>query len=294
MTQQTYKSYKDLLRDKPKINLLKVTGNFTKNKHGNIQIECICECGTLTYKYFSDLNYSNLKRMAYSCGCYLKNRCSELGKSNRKYSINSSKIIDSPAVRYIIGLYAADGHVNRSGSTLTLQERDGLILEKIKNYLEYSGSTRFINRKKENYQNSISLFISDKNFLNLLENHGLGYKKTENLTVPEYLKEDKDFWRGMIDGDGCIFKYDYGFYNYGVQLVGTLPVIEAFKEFVEKLGIRAGKIYKIKDTFVYNLKVSNKNSVPLLDILYKDLEESDLYIKRKYEKYREIKDINKK
>jgi len=275
----TYRTYKDMLIALPKIGRLQVIGLSHKNKWGAYYIKCQCDCGNITNTDFSSLNKSKVQ----SCGCLQKEAVKYTGVKNKKYKVNVDKLVDNEVTAYIVGLYAADGSNEKSGLSLGLQSTDKEILEKVSSYFNYTG--RLYTMKQ-----SVRLTISDPAFRKFFEERGIVKNKTLDYQVPDCYLYNSHFWRGMIDGDGCIFKYEKQYTTYGVSLVGTKHTIDAFKKFCEFILDKPVKVkpYKIKSAIeVYSINFVGKMYLPLLNALYEDLTDN-MYITRKYNKYLEI------
>jgi hypothetical protein len=275
----TYRTYTDMLIALPKIGKLQVVELSHKNKWGAYYIKCQCDCGNVTSTSFSSLN----KFKAQSCGCLQKEAVKHTGTKNKKYTINVDKLVDNDITAYIAGIYAADGSNEKFGISIGLQSTDKEILEKISNYFNYTGP---LYTMKE----SIRLTISDHDFRKFFEKRGVVKNKTHDYQVPDFYLYNAHFWRGMIDGDGCIFKYKKQYTTYGVSLVGTKHTIDAFKKFCEFILDKPVKVkpYKIKSAIeVYSINFVGKMYLPLLNALYEDLTDN-MYITRKYNKYLEI------
>jgi hypothetical protein len=275
----TYRTYTDMLIALPKIGKLQVLELSHKNKWGAYYIKCQCDCGNITTTDFSSLNKSKVQ----SCGCLQKEAVKHTGVKNKKYTVDVDKLVDNDITAYIAGLYGADGSNEKSAISIGLQTTDKEILEKISSYFNYTGS---LYTMKE----SIRLTISDHDFRKFFEKRGVVKNKTHDYQVPDFYLYNAHFWRGMIDGDGCIFKYEKQYTSYGVSLVGTKHTIEAFKKFCEFILDKPVKVkpYKIKSAIeVYSINFVGKIYLPLLNALYEDLEDN-MYITRKYNKYLEI------
>lgn len=275
----TYRTYKDMLTALPKIGNLQVVELSHKNKWGAYYIKCQCDCGNITTTDFSSLNKSKVK----SCGCLQKEAVKHTGTKNKKYTIDVDKLVDNDITAYIAGIYAADGSNEKSGISIGLQSTDKEILEKISSYFNYTGHL-YIMRE------SVRLTISDLAFRKYFEARGIVKNKTLDYQVPDLYLHNPHFWRGMIDGDGCIFKYKKQYTTYGVSLVGTKHTIDTFKKFCEFILDKPVKVkpYKIKSaTEVYSINFVGKMYLPLLNVLYGDLT-NHMYITRKYNKYLEI------
>ena len=275
----TYRTYKDMLTALPKIGKLQVVELSHKNKWGAYYIKCQCDCGNITTTDFSSLNKSKVQ----SCGCLQKEAVKHTGTKNKKYTVDANKLVDNEITAYIAGIYAADGSNEKSGISLGLQSTDEEILKKISSYFNYTGPLYIM-------KGSVRLTISDSAFRKYFEARGIVKNKTLDYQVPDCYLYNSHFWRGMIDGDGCIFKYQKQYITYGVSLVGTKHTIDSFKKYCEFILGKSVKVkpYKIKSTIdVYSINFVGKMYLPLLNALYKDLKDH-MYITRKYNKYLEI------
>jgi hypothetical protein len=275
----TYRTYKDMLIALPKIGRLQVIELSHKNKWGAYYIKCQCECGNTTTTDFSSLNKSKVQ----SCGCLQKEAVKHTGIKNKKYTIDVTKLVDNNVTAYIAGLYAADGSNEKSGLSIGLQITDREILEKVSNYLNYTGPLYTMKQ-------SIRLTISDLAFRKFFENRGIVKNKTVDYQVPDIYLYNSHFWRGMLDGDGCIFKYKRKYTTYGISLVGTEHTINAFKQFCEFILGKTIKVkpYKIKSSIeIYSINFVGKMYLPLLKAIYNN-PIANMYITRKYNKYLEI------
>jgi hypothetical protein len=282
----TYRTYTDMLIALPKIGKLQVVELSHKNKWGAYYIKCQCDCGNITTTDFSSLN----KSKAQSCGCLQRETVKNTGTKNRRYTIDVDKLVDNNITAYIVGIYSADGSNEKSAISIGLQSTDKDILEKISSYFNYTGPLYTISRSKNNEKDQVRLTISDNSFRKFFEERGIVKNKTLDYQVPDLYSHNLHFWRGMIDGDGCIFKYEKQYTTYGVSLVGTKHTIDTFKKFCEFILDKPVKVkpYKIKSAIeVYSINFVGKMYLPLLNALYKDLKDH-MYITRKYNKYLEI------
>ena len=275
----TDRTYKDMLTALPKIGKLQVVELSHKNKWGAYYIKCQCDCGNITTTDFSSLNKSKVQ----SCGCLQKEAVKHTGTKNKKYTINLDKLIDNNITAYIAGIYAADGSNEKSGISIGLQSTDKEVLEKISNYFNYTGPLYIM-------KESIRLTISDLAFRKFFEARGIIKNKTLDYQVPSFYLHNPHFWRGMLDGDGCIFKYERKYTIYGISLVGTKHTIDSFKKYCEFVLGKYVKVkpYKIKSsTEVYSINFVGKMYLPLLNAIYSS-PIANMYITRKYNKYLEI------
>lgn len=226
------------------------------------------------------------------------------GKSNAKIHDN---ILDklTPDSLYWIGFLYADGHIEkepRKRITLTISNKDETHLKK---YCKFFGEGLQIrdvtdsNAKAPGQINFDGKYLrvgfSSKGIYDRLLNLGFTNNKTLNLIPDNELKNSRDFWRGVIDGDGHVCttgatkangKYDYAC----VGLSGTEDTLIGFLKFVKDNEIETEvSPYKDKRRNVWKLDIHNTRALKILDLLYKD---SITYLERKYQKYQEIIQLN--
>lgn len=113
----------------------------------------------------------------------------------------------TPISVYLLGLIWSDGHLGVKYSvTITCVTSD---LKQLDSLITQTGNWGiFYRQPKGNRQPQQTFYISDKILYQFLENHGYKKKSTEPATkilnlIPPNLQ--KYWWRGFLDGDGCIF-----------------------------------------------------------------------------------------
>jgi len=72
------KKITELIASKPTYNRLTLTGEYSSNKHGQRQVEAICECGTTKFYPLRDLKRTD-GRATKSCGCFTTDRIKKHG-----------------------------------------------------------------------------------------------------------------------------------------------------------------------------------------------------------------------
>lgn len=213
-------------------------------------------------------------------------------ENNIRYSRNRNYFdnINSPNKAYVLGLIYADGCNNRKHNSLTisLQEEDRDLLERVKNEIEYEGDLRLIplHEKNENYKNQYVLCINDEYISEQLEKLGVVNSKSLILKFPTFLNESlySHFLRGYFDGDGCIY-YDQKRDKSQVHIVGTYEFCSMVSNILNTLDCKHN-IYHPKQSGESNTYVlrtcGNKSSYTFLSWMYKD---ADIKMERKYRKY---------
>jgi len=194
----------------------------------------------------------------------------------------------NPESLYWIGFLYADGHVRKDKEysiELEIELQDKSHLEKYKTFLE-------CNKEVKQYEeNSVCLKIFSKVIHSRLKELGFDNRKSWTAIPHPLLKESRDFWRGVIDGDG-------GVYDYKTKMVSLCGTLETIFEFIifcsEQLGIKekypshSNKKGYATST-LYQVHYYGEDSKKVLHLLYKD---SVTYLERKYQKYLNIVETN--
>ncbi len=130
----------------------------------------------------------------------------EEARNNRKnYSIDL-KIIDSEFKAYFIGLMLTDGYIsgnNKFGLQMTDEDVIKYIADVTNNtYYPYDYSN---GENKTDYR----IIFSNHQQIEYLKRYGIVERKSRILSPPALYPEEEKFlpyiFRGIIDGDGCIF-----------------------------------------------------------------------------------------
>ena len=210
-----------------------------------------------------------------------------------KYQVNRDffKIWSSP-MAYVLGFIAADGSLEDAsylrGKYLRICSSDREILEKIKIAMDSAHTIATLKPKeicmygkkyisKEKYM----LRIGSHEIYNDLVKLGITLRKSKTIDLPKVpLDYAKDFFRGYLDGDGCINIYEKkrrlsvtftsGSELFLRQLTGAISI---------SVGIRAHNVFSNNRAF--QIKYSTREAVPLLKYIYSDVA-NELYLNRKH------------
>ena len=119
--------------------------------------------------------------------------------------------INTQEKAYVLGFLFADGYnyEKRGVVSLSLQEKDKEILDKISKCLKNTKPLQFIDmikyHKGKSHQNQYRLSISSHYTSAILAQLGCGQKKSYTCQFPAISSEmTPHFLRGYFDGDGCI------------------------------------------------------------------------------------------
>lgn len=148
---------------------------------------------------------------------------------------------------YFAGLLFADGCVRQKSdrgysgawyTTLSLQKRDRAIVERFRAFLksDHPIHDRVPQTSKSgvNSAGACMLSICSARLAKSLVRFGVIPRKTYTASVPEWLRTNRHFWRGVVDGDGWITfrKRPLGKAEPKIGLCGTWEVVEQFREWV--------------------------------------------------------------
>jgi len=244
---------------------------------------------------------------------WLKRRNITLRKKewNRKYTLNQNYFdkIDTEDKAYFLGFLCADGNNYEKNKYigLALKENDKEILEKFNYYLEsnrplsYVDKKTFYNKKtkkkytrKPQYKLHINSITISNNLTKLgcVPNKSLILQFPTENQVPSHLI--RHFIRGYFDGDGSIYNY---FDNrtqcerYGCEIISTTFFNEKLKRYIKStLGLNPVIKYnknhkKVTSSLCF---ASKYESLDFLNWLYQN---NSICLKRKYDKYLQIKEL---
>ena len=189
---------------------------------------------------------------------------------------------------YILGFLFADGCINKNKIhnylVVELNPKDIEILEFIKKEIQPNLKIKFytkINKKRKKIYHSAGLHFSSSDLVEDLINFGCVPNKTKKeIRIPNIPQEFyKDFIRGYFDGDGSINISNNG--KYGCYM--CCSSISFLKDVQNILGF--GIISKSNNPFRINF-YSKKDLELFFDYIYND--EDIFYLKRKFEKFKEV------
>jgi|SRR3989344_4011352 len=188
---------------------------------------------------------------------------------------NKVKIEWSPNFAYAIGLLATDGCLSKDGRHIDFTSNDK---EQLLNFLKCLRITDAkITEKHSGSSINIGLRVqfSDVNFYRFLVSIGLMPKKSKiinEVQIPD--QYFFDFLRGHFDGDGSFYSYwdprwksSYMFYT-SFTSASENHIKWLRNRIFDLLGIN-GHISKAKMASWYSLRYAKKDSVKLLDKLYR-------------------------
>lgn len=193
---------------------------------------------------------------------------------------NYFDIIDSSNKAYLLGFLYADGCINKNNSvSIIVHQKDVEILKMFQKELHANNNIRKVKSKPHVRIDFCSKYLCDS-----LKQIGCGRNKTFHLYFPDIPQEfTYDFIRGFMDGDGCISITDRGEHKYiSLSFTGTLEMLEMLKSIFQVDN--PIKFYRNS----YALHIGKE--VDVLRILRNIYCDAELYMTRKFNKYKEFRD----
>ncbi len=190
----------------------------------------------------------------------------------RKHKVNENYFkIWSHEMAWVLGLFITDGCVNKTHSSVSLTQKNQIILRQVAKYMDAD----YILSKKYKTRTTATLIINSKEIKNDLAN--LGVLPNKSLTVQFPSVPDAflpSFIRGVVDGDGWVQKKGY-----------VMNITTASSSFAEGL-LLVFQTWKLRSEIteeitqagnpVFRVWVKGKLDLPrLADIIYND--EIDYY-----------------
>lgn len=188
----------------------------------------------------------------------------------------------TPESIYWIGLLYADGHVHRKGwygVELTLHTDD---IDHLYNFGKFLKSNK--EPKIVKGSNCAKFIVGCERIHKRLTELGFTPDKSYTGVPHEELKHSRDFWRGVIDGDGCLWSSKYAL-RRSLGICGTEKTCEGFRDFIAKNDIYSkASIMDVKGESTWKLTYEGFIADAVAELLYGG---SEIHMERKYRKYLE-------
>jgi len=160
---------------------------------------------------------------------------------------------------YWAGFIGADGCMYNNQLSISLQTRD---LPHLLKFKEFIGCRQ--DPIKERDKEAYTLKFSSHKIRKDLERYGITPRKSLTFSPPDFCCESADFWRGMVDGDGCVRVALDG--KPTLALVGSFDAMEGFKKWVRKFSSTKAK--GSKQVNIYTFSVYGRHAIPILNQLH--------------------------
>jgi hypothetical protein len=169
---------------------------------------------------------------------------------------------------YWIGFLMADGCIcpvktGQTGISINISAKDEACVHRFRRFI---GSRHKIGRHQPKRGNElVRLRIYSDRIAGALARYGVVPRKSQTAKV-YILDKNRDFWRGVIDGDGYLtFRSNTGC----LGLVGSRYLVEQFREFI--LGICPDfKRPVLRHASIYRLELRSVHAIAVAATLYSD------------------------
>lgn len=252
-------------------------------------------------KIILEMNGVNTRSLKEARGLRKDDESSLLGLNGRKYTINEEKISKwSEELAYICGFISADGYVTDRFVRIVLQREDKELLEKISNYLEFTGSVQSTVSKVSGIEcETCRIEIYNVKLVNFLKNIGITNNKSKTVYISELIPNIfvKDFIRGYFDGDGSIGVI-YGTksktLNFRVRISsGSKTMIEDIVSYMKTEGIlNKAKISTSKKGNIFEICYSTSKAIMIHKLFYSH--NPSIFLERKKLKFDELIEMKNK
>lgn len=187
----------------------------------------------------------------------------------------------TPESAYWIGFLMADGSIAGNAIRLELAVKDISHIEKFRTFLKsehkiaIQSRVRKYNNAKKKYITGLFIVCSDR-LSEDLGKLGVVPRKTFTATVAPPLAMSPDFWRGVIDGDGCLYMHQSKY--PAITLTGSGPLVTQFITFAKRASplLAAGLV---KQAGVFQFHATGRPAIPIISVLYKD---ASVFLDRKF------------
>ena len=217
----------------------------------------------------------------------------------RKYTLDESffDVIDTEEKAFALGMIVTDGNITRKHGTITgfkidIQSCDIDVLDCIKGALKYSGPIRRLDQYDVDgctRKDKVRLDISSVRLaraLQLLEVHPA---KSMHETLPSLITRlSRPLILGILAGDGSTFFRRSGRYSRiaVVDFCGTKELLTGIQAIIP-LSVPSSLYRDKRHLNIWSLRFNGRSALLLLSWLYSPMPRC--YMKRKYDKYLEIK-----
>ncbi len=223
-------------------------------------------------------------------------------KQTRKYTINENYFdtIDTEEKAYFLGLLYSDGCNDSDNARiiLGLQDEDREILDKFNIAINSNRPLSFIDCSKridKKCKNMYRLTINSRHMSDKLTELGCMKQKTFLLKFPT---EDqvpnpllKHWLRGLWDGDGSFsLSKNKNRFLMNTSIISTKNIIESINLFILKELNIEGSVYKPKKSTKNTTDLHYTGLIKGLKIIRWLYLDSNIYLKRKYDRYLTIEE----
>ena len=177
---------------------------------------------------------------------------------------------------YWLGFLMADGAIHETSISLMLHSKDRDHLLKFKDFV--SGNQKIIDLKSQDA--SRYAFCSTK-IVDRLASLGVVERKSHGATADINCINSRDFWRGIVDGDGHISNINSKKVRF--ELCGSLNMMSQFQSYIKATMNIDTNVNTMRT--IYRIQLSGTKACMVINHLYKD---AAIFLDRK----KQLADLN--
>lgn len=189
----------------------------------------------------------------------------------------------SEEASYWVGFIMADGSIcettqNRSIVEIALSRVDKNHLIKFNTFLQRETPVYDFTHDTA-YGNGLEVSrvsFNSPTIVNKLKEYGITNKKSLTAQIAPILEYNRHFWRGALDGDGCIY-FSSGY--PAIEFIGALPIVKQFETFVHTITNPSAKTRSKTNSKIFKYSTSCKYAVSIIEHIYTN---ASIYLDRKY------------
>jgi len=207
----------------------------------------------------------------HRAGCVFRDNSEHHQTYKLDHSVFENKNED---LMYWLGFIASDGNIHDNCLNITTHSDDAYHLQ---SFLDFCKSTHLVRKNKN--ENTHRIDIRNRKLAGMLIELGITKNKSLTFSPTKEMCESNSFWRGMIDGDGCIQVEK----TRGISLnlcSGSIDCIKAFEQWVKSKTDSLANAYKAPSAYYF--RVNGKHAVKIVNELYGG--NPKYALNRKYEK----------
>lgn len=280
---------REIAKDYPQFHESTISRNIKKMgiSRGGLSITIYNNSEQITQDYLNGMYCKDIAKK-YNVEVHAIYKVLDKAKIERKTGIHNKcnedyfEKIDTPNKAYLLGFITADGSiVGQYHNTCQIEIKNDDIDLLYFAREEIDPSQKIYDIKYSNKNNSKITFNSKK-LCNDLKKYGIVPNKSKIIKdVPtDFIPKEllRYYFRGLIDGDGCIHKDGkISIYSGSESFIKSVQ-----KTLVEEAGVKVLGIYVGTTYFITWSSKSDRKK--LYNYLYKDILDKTFYYKRKYER----------
>lgn len=226
-----------------------------------------------------DLDQAVIVATLHRAGCVFRDNSEQHQTYKLDHSVFENKSED---LMYWLGFIAADGNIHDNCLNITIHSDDAYHLQ---SFLDFCKSTHLV--KKNKNENTSRIDIRNRKLANILTELGITRNKSLTFSPTKEMCESSSFWRGMIDGDGCIYMSK----DRGLSMnlcSGSSDCIEAFERWVKSKTDTAAKSKKRPSAYYFS--ITGKHVAKVANELYAG--NPKYFLDRKREAMKKVIDVH--